>query len=76
MTYVDDVLCISNNPKETMDGIQNKFKLKDDKIEEPSVYLGASLTKMTNVNKDECWVMSSDPHCQAAVKNIETTLAK
>ena len=76
LTYVDDVLCISNNPKDTMDGIQNKFKLKDDKIEEPSVYLGASLTKMTNINKDECWAMSSDPYCQAAVKNLETTLAK
>ena len=76
LTYVDDILCISHNPKETMDGIQKKFKLKDDKIEEPSVYLGASLTKMTNDNKDECWAMSSDPYCQAAVKNVETTLAK
>ena len=76
LTYVDDVLCISHNPKETMNDIQKKFKLKNDKIEEPSVYLGASLTKMTNVNNNECWAMSSDQYCQAAVKNVETTLEK
>ena len=76
LTYVDDVLCISDNPKETMNDIQKKFKLKDDKIEEPSVYLGASLTNTKNVNNDECWVMSSDQYYQATIKNVETTLEK
>ena len=41
--YVDDVLCISDQAMNTMKGIQETFKLKDDKIEEPDVYLGASL---------------------------------
>ena len=75
-TYVDDVLCISDNPKKKMNGIQQKFKLKDNKIEEPSVYFGVSLTKMTNNNKDECSAMSYDQYYQAAVKNVETALAK
>ena len=48
LTYVDDVLCVSHDPMSTMKGIQEKFKLKDDKIEEPDVYLGASLSKMNN----------------------------
>ena len=30
--YVDDVICISDNPSSTMFWLQHKFKLKDDKI--------------------------------------------
>ena len=33
LCYVDDILCISHNPEETMKGIQAEFKLKDDKVE-------------------------------------------
>ena len=33
LVYVDDILCISANPRATMHGIQETFKLKDDKIE-------------------------------------------
>ena len=35
LCYVDDVLCISYNPTTTMQGIQIKFKVKEDKIEPP-----------------------------------------
>ena len=41
-------LCISYNPITTMQGVQTKFKLKDDKIEPPEMYLGAVLNKMYN----------------------------
>ena len=44
LCYVDDVLCLSIHPDITMKGIQQTFKLKDDKVEEPTVYLGAGLT--------------------------------
>ena len=40
LCYVDDVICISDDPIRTMKGIQVKFKLKGDKIEEPDMYLG------------------------------------
>ena len=35
--YVDDVLCISENPMITIQGIEHKFELKDDKIEPPEI---------------------------------------
>ena len=41
LCYVDDVLCISNDPICTMEVIQANFKLKGEKIEEPDMYLGA-----------------------------------
>ena len=74
LCYVDDVLAISDAPLKTMQGIQNKFKLKDDKIAEPEIYLGAGLAKMITAQGIEAWTMSSDKYCQAAVANIETSL--
>ena len=76
LCYVDDVLCISGDPMITMKGIQGKFKLKGDKIEEPDIYLGAKMSKMTNVNGIECWAFSSDQYCAAVVSNVESILEK
>ena len=59
-----------------MKGIQSKFKLKDDKMDKPDVYLGAELSAMDNEQGDECWDMSSDKYCAAMVKNVEENLAK
>ena len=59
-----------------MNGLKAKFKLKDDKVEEPAMYLGASLTQMINDENKSCWAMSSDTYCQAAVKNVENKLLK
>ena len=41
LCYVDDVLTISHKPESTMKGIQAKFKLKNDKMEVPTIYFGA-----------------------------------
>ena len=76
LCYVDDLLSISHDPLKTMHGVQNKFKLKDDKIAEPDVYLGATLSKMQTADGKMCWTMSSDAYCQAAVKNVECTLER
>ena len=68
LVYVNNVLCISDKPQLTMNRLQAKFKLKDDKVEEPTIYLGASLSKMTNNKNKSCWAMSSNTYCAAAVK--------
>ena len=59
-----------------MKGIQAVFKLKNDKIEEPEMYLGASLSKMNNETNKECWAMSSDKYCAAAVASVADVLKK
>ena len=76
LCYVDDVLSISHNPTRTMKGIQTRFKIKNDKMEEPEIYLGSELSKMDNVHGDSCWAMSSDKYCAAMVKNVEESLEK
>jgi hypothetical protein len=76
LCYVDDVLCISHKPDKVLQGIASKFKLKDDKMAEPDVYLGAEISKMDNEQGHECWAMSSDKYCAAMVKNVEDVLQK
>ena len=59
LCYVDDVLVLSHAPMQTIEGINAIFKLKGDKTEEPSVYLGASLHKVLTASDITCWAMSS-----------------
>jgi hypothetical protein len=75
LCYVDDLLCIHEDPTIALKQIQNSnFKLKDDKIEEPASYLGADLSKIDNKNGKPCWAISSDSYCAAFVTNTETIL--
>ena len=53
----------------------NTFKLKDDKIEPPEIYLGAQLDTM-QVDEIECWTMSAEKYVNSAVTNVEEALAK
>ena len=76
LTYVDDCLAISHNPTATMEGIQRKFKLKNDKFAEPTDYLGATLAKMTTSSGTECWTQSSDKYVMASIQSVETTLGE
>ena len=75
LCYVDDILSISDNPKATLLDLTAVFKLKDDKIEPPDMYLGAQLDKMI-IDGAECWTMSAEKYVTASVKNVEEVLAK
>ena len=59
-----------------MEYIQQKFKLNDDKIDPPDIYLGAGLTKMYNETNKECCEISSDQYCAATVANVTEALNK
>ena len=77
LCYVDDVLAIHEDPRITLGLImKKKFKLKNDKMDEPEMYLGAELSKMDNEDGDTCWSMSSDKYCSAMVANVEETLSR
>ena len=76
LCYIDDMSCMTEVPLRTMEGIQSRFKLKGDKIEEPTDYLGAGLSKMMMNDGQECWSMSSEKYVRAAVANVEEQLAK
>ena len=60
--YVDKILSISHCPDVTMDGIRACFTLKDDKVEKPTDYLGAQLSKMKDEFGNNSWTMSSSKY--------------
>ena len=76
LCYVDDILVISHQALRTMQNIGKKFKFKGDKIESPTQYLGAGLSKMVNDDGESCWAMSSDEYCGALVSTMEDVLNK
>ena len=76
LCYVDDVLFVHENPTIKMKQIATKFKLKDDNMDEPEIYLGANLSKMDNSEGNECWAISADQYCAAFVTNVEGSLEK
>ena len=46
LCYVDDILAISHKAKDVLKAVKAVFKLKDDRIEPPDMYLGATLSTM------------------------------
>ena len=76
LCYFDDVLSVSHDPMKTMNGIRANFTLKDDKVEKPDICLGASLDKMSTADGVECWTMSPEKYCKAAVHNVKKVLNK
>ena len=75
LVYVDDVLSVSHDAEATMKGIQGTFKLKGDKIEVPTHYLGAQVTQKV-MDGHNCWTMTLEQYIKAAIANIETKLDK
>ena len=75
LCYVDDILAISQKPRDIMSQIQTTFKFKNDAVEPPSIYLGAKL-QQKELNGRTCWTMSSVDYINAAVANVEAGLVK
>jgi hypothetical protein len=53
-----------------MKGIQGTFKLKDDKIEVPTNYLGAQISQKV-IDGVPVWTMTSEQYMKAAIANVE-----
>ena len=75
LIYVDDILKISMQTRYVMEDIEQRFKLKNDKVEEPSSYLGARLKKKV-INGWDCWTVMSLDYVKAAVATVEEAIKK
>ena len=73
--YVDDILCISNDPSIAIGRIRAVFKFKGDKIEHPKIYLGYQVGNII-VDGEEGWYMSEEKYVRSAVENAEKKIAK
>jgi hypothetical protein len=78
LCYVDDILCVSNEPQTVMDYLASRYTLKKGSVKEPDVYLGAEVKKWTIEGADNltkvCWAMLSDLYVNRAVTEVERNL--
>lgn len=73
LAYVDDILAISEDPDGIMNELRERFTFKNDKVEEPSNYLGARLQKRKIDGKD-VWTMTSVDYINAAVSTVQNAI--
>ena len=69
LMYVDDILEIFMQPRDVMKEVEWRFKFNNDKVEEPSSYLGARLQKKV-INGWDCWTVTSLDYVKAAVATV------
>ena len=62
--YVDNVLCINNNPREAIARIYKLFPMQPDLIEKPDMYLGAKVYGMVLPNGVIAWELSARKYSQ------------
>jgi hypothetical protein len=74
LVYVDDVLCISDEPKGIMDTLGEMYELKDGSVCEPTLYLGANIQKIQLANGKKSWSMSSDQYVNASIATVNGLL--
>ena len=67
---------LSHDPKSIMQAIGEEYELKDGTFDKPESYLGARIEKFTLPDGTQCWSMLSDKYVKAAVKIVQSLLAK
>jgi len=66
LCYCDDILAISEDPKAIMEFLRTKYTLKNNSVAEPTVYLGAKVSKHYIAESDEPdkprWSLSAEDY--------------
>jgi hypothetical protein len=75
LIYVDDILCVYNEPGTPLAKLDAYFKMKEGSIHVPAFYLGAKLKKTVLPNGVIACGMSSSKYVQSAVHNVQEYLA-
>jgi hypothetical protein len=71
LIYVDDILCISDTPQQSLEQIDKYFPMKPNLIGKPDIYLRAKLSGVRLPNQVEAWAMSPSKYIQEACKNAK-----
>jgi hypothetical protein len=71
LIYVGDILCISDNPKTSLERIDKYFPMKPNSIGKPDIYLGAKLSGVRLPNQAKAWAISPSKYIQKAYKNAK-----
>ena len=77
LLYTDDALVIAEDPERILrDQIGKYFKLKENSIGPPQLYLGGNVRKVVLDNGVEAWAFGSSQYVKSAVKSVQAWLSK
>ena len=73
VVYVDDIICVSVNPKYWMDILQTSYRLRD--VGLPNKFLGSNIKQWKYVDNNgsmqNCWALGSETYVKEACKVAE-----
>ena len=76
VVYVDDIICVSHNPKHWMDILKTSYRLRNVGI--PTKFLGSNIKKWRYINEEgvtnTCWAMGSETYVKEACKVAENQM--
>ena len=76
LVYVDNILVVSNAPKEVMKEISKEFEIKNGEYGPLTRYLGAGVSKVQFSTGEECWSMDSKKYVKAAIQVVQDLLSE
>ena len=76
LLYVDDVLVVSEHPRECLLEIDKYFPMKPESIGICKLYLGDKMSQVQLPNGVNAYVMSMSQYVQEAIKNVEKYISK
>lgn len=76
LLYVDDALVINHDGMRALREIHLHFRMKEESMGDPDIYLGCKLRRHTLPNGVTAWLQSPSKYIQEAVKNAETYYSK
>ena len=75
IVYVDDILCCDVDPLPIMNRINDGFRLKNNTIETPKIYLGTDVRQWNFTNDkgqdSKCWALGSESYVKEATRICE-----
>jgi Reverse transcriptase (RNA-dependent DNA polymerase) len=75
LIYVDDILCVSHDPRSVMEVLRKTYRLKDESVGPPTRYLGADIRQMLLDSGEPAWMMCPETYVRTAVENLQKQLA-
>jgi len=74
LCHVDGILMIHHDSMSMLEKLDKHFKLKNDSIGDPDLYLGAKFRKIVLQNEFEAWIMSLFKYVKESIKNCKSYL--
>ena len=76
LVYVDKILHLANSPKQDMDDFNCTYRLKEESVGPPKIYLGDNVKKFHMENRKQLWEIHCVDYLQVLIKNLDDTLSK